>query len=95
MNETGNQPVYDNPIWENARKALEAVSPKKGQSQMSDSLENNAGNFPNHMNGGMPPRPGMSPQEMYYQHYSNFKQNQGMPNRPPYVLCNISFCPSD
>ncbi|XP_053393321.1 leukocyte receptor cluster member 8 homolog isoform X2 [Mercenaria mercenaria] len=82
MNETGNRPVYDNPVWEKARKALEAVSPKKGQNQQSDPVENCGGNF---MNGGMPPRPEMSPQEMYYQQYNNFKQNQGMPNRPPFL----------
>lgn len=80
MNETENPAVFDNPIWEKARKALEAVSPKKGQNQQPDTVKN-GGNFLN--GGGMPPRPEMSPQEMYYQQYNNFKQNQNMHNQPP------------
>ncbi|XP_060591986.1 leukocyte receptor cluster member 8 homolog isoform X2 [Ruditapes philippinarum] len=83
MNEMENPTVFDNPIWETARKALEAVSPKKGQNQQSDAMQNGGGgNFLN--GGGMPPRPEMSPQEMYYQQYNNFKQNQNMHNQPPF-----------
>ncbi|KAL4240726.1 Leukocyte receptor cluster (LRC) member 8 [Mactra antiquata] len=76
--------VYENPMWENARKALEAVSPKKGDNQPPESGGNMNGNF--NQNGGMAQNITQSAQDLYYQHYNNYKQNQGnnMPNRPPF-----------
>ena len=68
-----NEHVYQNPMWENARKALEAVSPKKPANMLAEQQENNS-------NGQ---QQNMSPQEMYYQQLNNFKQNQGMGQRPP------------
>lgn len=67
--------VYENPMWENARKALEAVSPQKCQNKQPEKLENGMGG----------PQQNMSAQEMYYQHLNNFKhsQGQGMPQQPP------------
>ncbi|XP_052268279.1 leukocyte receptor cluster member 8 homolog [Dreissena polymorpha] len=74
MNDTKPQ-VYANPSWENARKALEAVSPKKEQTMENYSNENEMGTHQ---------QSPMSPEEYYYQQLNNYKQNQGMFQRPPH-----------
>ena len=84
---TASEPVvFDNPIWENARKALEAVSPKKqvknNPTEKEEPQNNGIGN-------GVAPPPGeMSPKDMYYTQFSNYKQHQNMMPRPRYVLIN-------
>ena len=80
--------VFQNPQWEAARKALEAVSPQKQKKDTNDTeqtksnqSQGNNASRDSAMNGN-----DISPQELYYQHFQQFKQRQGMlPNRPPYV----------
>ncbi|WAQ96773.1 LENG8-like protein [Mya arenaria] len=73
MSEADNS-VYENPMWENARKALEAVSPQKGQNNHDQG--DSSGNVMNNAST-------MSPQEMYYHQLNNYKQSFG-PRPPPF-----------
>ena len=82
--------VFENPQWEAARKALEAVSPqKKKESNSTDKANSNQGQE----NAEKPAQNDstangneMSPHDLYYQQFSQFKQRQAMMmNRPPYV----------
>lgn len=68
-----NEQVFENPIWEKARKALEAVSPKKAVNNSVDQQD-----IVNNMQ-----QQNMTPQEMYYHQLNQFKQNQAMPQHPP------------
>jgi len=58
--------VFENPEWEKARKALEAVSPKKGQQNNEQSEMKGEFNNSN-----------MTPQELYYQQLNNYQQSFG------------------
>ena len=77
--------VFENPQWEAARKALEAVSPQKkrpevGSSDQESMVQNQEGPMQ-----GEPPVNGqeLSPQELYNKNLAMYKQRPQMfPNRP-------------
>ena len=80
--------VFQNPQWEAARKALEAVSPqKKIEASSTDKADGNQGQEKAEkasQNDSTVNGKDLSPHDLYYQQFSQFKQRQAMmPNRPP------------
>ena len=78
MSEKEDAPVFENPIWEKARKALAAVSPQKNDKSKEDGQNNNAD-----LNDGVAKRSHTDKEDGYYNNnnnqFNNFKNYQGPP----------------
>ena len=77
--------VFDNPQWEAARKALEAVSPQKKKSDVSNVDQGSTIQNQESPMQSDPPVNGkeLSAQELYNQNFALYKQRPAMfPNRP-------------
>ena len=78
--------VFENPQWEAARKALEAVSPQKKKSDTSNSDQESVGqNQESPLRQSDRPVNGkeLSPQELYNKNFALYQQRPQMfPNRP-------------
>ena len=87
MAETGTS--GENPAWENARKALEAVSPSKAKKDTNENVaaeSNSKSGQEQQQNGNTGPAPAaqrdMSGQDMYYQQLNNYQKAHGVPRNP-------------
>ena len=79
MNVGSEKPVFENPVWEKARKALEAVSPQKKEKSKEES-QNQINSFESPSDGVKTPT--IEKEDIQHKQFNNLKNNQGPP-RPP------------